>query len=65
MNDADLEMAGLQAAADRESALRRKGICTHGFYMAPRGQKAVCRHCGAEFATEAELLEERAERLGE
>jgi hypothetical protein len=61
--DADLEMAQLTAAANRESRLRKRGICTHSWYKAPAGQPAVCNHCNKEFPTEAALLAERSEVL--
>jgi hypothetical protein len=61
--DADLEMAELQAAANRESRLRKAGICTHGWYKAPAGQPATCNHCGKIFNTESALLESRKEAL--
>lgn len=61
--DADLEMAELQAAANHESRLRKMGICTHSWYKAPTGQPATCNHCGKVFPTEAHLLEERREAL--
>lgn len=63
--DGDLEMADLVRQGIAESKLRKAGKCPHGWYKAPAGQKAKCNDCGAEFATEDLLLEERAERLGE
>ena len=57
--DADFEMASLQAKGARSSALKRRGICDHG-WLAPAKPSAfhtgadysmVCNHCGKVFAT--------------
>lgn len=58
--DADFEMAELQNAAKREARLRKKGICTHGWY---NSKTATCNHCGKVFESEAHLLEDRRENL--
>ena len=64
MNDADIEMAELTAAANHESRLRRKAICAHGACRVRRAQsKATCADCGKVFDTEADLHEERQEVL--
>ena len=65
LQEADLEMAGLEAQANREAALRRAGICTHS-WIGPveLGKPArVCRHCNQVFKNEAELEESRREAL--
>ena len=61
--DADFEMRALQRAGNRSSALRRKGICTHGWWKS-EPTKAVCLHCGKEFKSDAELREESRELMG-
>lgn len=69
MNDADIEMAELEYAANREARLRRKGICAHGAYQGPPGPPNkptsvfTCFDCGKVFQTEEELHEERQEIL--
>lgn len=66
MNDADIEMADLQSAANHESSLRRKGICSHGWFQGTTGQPngpAKCNHCGKQFASVADLMDERAELM--
>jgi len=69
LQDADLEMAGLQATANREARLRRKGICSHGWLQCPPGPPdkpttvVTCLHCGQVFKTEAEAYEAKREAL--
>ena len=69
LQDADLEMAELQASANREARLRRKGICTHGWLQCPPGpidkptNVVTCLHCGQVFKTEAKANEARREAL--
>lgn len=55
-SDADLEMREIALAAHNISELKKKGICTHGWYFAPVGGKANCKECGAIFENEAALL---------
>lgn len=41
----------LEARGNKISALRRRGICVHGWVKCPPGQQAVtCLDCGAVFA---------------
>lgn len=53
--DADFEMRSLQAQARRDAALRKKGICTHGWVQGPPGPESEprtnwkCLDCGQEF----------------
>ena len=53
--DADLEMAELQALANREARLRARGLCTHGWLQGPPGppnhptQVVTCLDCGQVF----------------
>lgn len=64
--DADFEMRALQAKGNRSAALRRRGICDHG-WLAPESPTAfhaganysmVCNHCGKVFPTaEAAYME--------
>lgn len=67
--DADLEMHTLTQAANRESRLRKKGICCHGSLQCPPGPPGkptnvvTCRDCGKVFATEREAYQERQELL--
>lgn len=55
-NDADLEMHEITLAAHNISRLKKKGICTHGWYFAPAGHRAHCKECNADFESEAALL---------
>lgn len=71
MNDTDLEMAALEGAARHETALRKRGVCTHGslqgahpvFAPELRGAQIKCRDCGRVFADLEDCLEERNELL--
>lgn len=47
--DADLEMAALIEAGNRAAALKRQGICTHGWLFAPSYGEAHCKECGQVF----------------
>lgn len=57
--DADFEMRALQAAGNRASALRKRGICSHGWmqpnnpsaFHAGKDYSVVCNHCGKVFAS--------------
>jgi hypothetical protein len=61
-NDADLEYAQLLNSAAHESALRKIGICTHGWRRATADGKQECLHCH-KISTEQELDDERREAL--
>jgi hypothetical protein len=71
MNDTDIEMAGLEAAANHESQLRRQGICCHGAYRSYNPKwtphlkpgQAQCSDCKQIFETEDDLHEDRREKL--
>ena len=69
IQDADIEMAELTAAANRESRLRKRGICTHGWIQGPPGpwnkptKVWTCLHCGKVFQSEEDLMENRRELL--
>jgi hypothetical protein len=69
IQDADIEMRDLQASANRETRLRRQGICTHGWLQCPPGPASkptkvvTCLHCGQTWATEDEAHEARREAL--
>ena len=65
--DADFDMRSLQAAGARSSALKKRGICDHG-WLAPANPSSfhtgadysmVCNHCGKVFANEEQAYEER------
>ena len=61
--DADIEMAELNATADREAALRHQGYCTHSYRQGGLpGGLTKCLDCG-KVATEEDLDEERQELL--
>ena len=59
--DADLEMAELTASANHHAALRKRGLCTHGWRQGPPGPWHkpttvwTCLHCGKVFQSEAEM----------
>lgn len=59
--DADFETAEMEGAARRSSALKRKGICDHGWLREGRDGKTSCLNCQAMFANINDLL--RAARL--
>ncbi len=67
--DSDLEMTELTAAANRESWLRKRGICTHGWRQGPPGPASkpttvwTCLDCGQVFQSEAEMETARQEAL--
>lgn len=71
MNDADIEMAHLEEAARHESALKRMGICAHGWRQryTPthrpdlRPGQIQCLDCKVIFDSEEEANEARAEAL--
>ena len=62
-NDADIETAQLNAAADHESALKRKGICAHGWLQNHPDGTATCKDCGKVFASFDAACDERADVL--
>lgn len=53
--DADIEQAEFGALGRRVTALRRKGICTHGWVQGQPGRSMTgpikCLDCGQEFLT--------------
>ena len=58
LRDADVEMAGLEAIGRRVAALRKRGICAHGWVQGAPGSAAnfdaspvTCHECGAVFPT--------------
>lgn len=59
--DADFNQRALEQAGALTAALRRRGICDHGWLMAPDGEPAKCLHCGAVFADAAAAHEARRE----
>ena len=59
--DADFDQRDLEAAGALTAALRRRGICDHGWLMAPDGEPARCLHCGAVFADAEAAYEARRE----
>jgi hypothetical protein len=59
--DADLQQSALERAGAKSAALRRRGICDHGWLMAPDGEPARCLHCGAVFADAEAAYEARRE----
>ena len=67
--DADIEMAQLTRAANRESRLRKRGICTHSWFQGPPGPTTnptnvyTCHHCGKVFKTQDELMADRNKAL--
>jgi hypothetical protein len=61
LNDADIEMAELEAAGRRSSALRKRGICDHGWLQV--GEPTTCLHCGKSFPNADAAYEERREIL--
>lgn len=69
IQDADIEMADLQAAANREARLRKRGICTHGWLQGPPGPPdapttvATCLHCGQTWPTIDDAHEARRAAL--
>lgn len=59
--DADFDQRGLEAAGALTAALKRRGVCDHGWLMAPAGKPAKCLHCGAVFADAEAAYEARRE----
>ena len=59
--DADLQQGAMERAGTLTAALRRRGICDHGWLMAPDGEPARCLHCGAVFADAEAAYEARRE----
>lgn len=51
--DADFEMRDLEEKGRRSAALRKKGICDHGWRQVGNGRNGIeigkfkCLHCGA------------------
>lgn len=63
MNDADLEMAHLEELGNRSAALKKRGICTHGYFQVMEDKTAECLDCGKTFPSSEHLHEEATERL--
>jgi hypothetical protein len=63
VNDADLEMAELEAAAAHEARLRKRGRCPHGWRHAPDNGPVTCLDCGATFPDIEAAEEARREVL--
>ena len=65
LQDADIEMHDLEQAARHQSALKRKGICVHGWRKIGQwpDKTCTCLDCGRVFATEADCDEETREIL--
>ena len=63
LRDADLEMAGLEAQARRASALRKRGICTHGWISCEDGRTILCQECKVRFVGKDAWLSARREAL--
>jgi len=59
--DADFDQRALEQAGALTAALRRRGICDHGWLMAPEGEPAKCLHCGEVFADAEAAYEARRE----
>jgi hypothetical protein len=58
----DAAAAMLDAAGNKIAALRRRGICTHGWLSGPPGKPVItCNDCGATFETYA--ARDRAARI--
>ncbi len=58
LRDADVEMAALESAGRRVAALRKRGICAHGWIQGAPGNgntfdvsPVTCHECGAVFPT--------------
>jgi hypothetical protein len=68
---ADLETSGLLAIAQRTAALRRQGICAHGWLQGPPGPPnhpttvVTCNYCGQVFDTFESAYAARAEILSD
>jgi hypothetical protein len=59
-NDADLEMAELEAEGNRIAALRARGVCTHGWTQGARGANdPTLRGTPERMAPDAPPLEQR------
>ncbi len=72
MKDTDIELASLNATANRETYLKKQGTCCHGFLQekfhpvfAPDlvGNQVKCRDCGKVFPNLEWCMDEREERL--
>jgi len=59
--DADILTAQLHALGRRDSALRKRGICSHGWSQGQAPCK--CLHCGKVFPTFDAMCAERREIL--
>jgi hypothetical protein len=71
MNDADIETAQLEETARHESALHRKGICTHGWRQGYtpthrpdlKPGQIQCLDCKVIFNSEEEANDARTEAM--
>ena len=61
--DADLEMAGLQNLARRESQLKKQGICAHGWCQGHPDGTVTCNECKEVFPNEVARDEARYDAL--
>lgn len=61
--DADIEMTELTAAGNRAAALKKQGICTHGWLFAPSYGEAHCKECRQVFPDAEAAYDAAAEAL--
>ena len=66
--DADFEMRDLEAAAARDTALKARGICTHGWVQGTPGRqtgpvRCLEEGCGKVFESDEAWLDARDEAL--
>jgi hypothetical protein len=64
--DADMLQAELYRLGRMDSALRKRGICSHGWSQGIPGNPdgpTKCLHCGKLFASFQDMLNERREVL--
>ena len=60
-NDADYEMAELERQGNIIGHLRKKGICLHGWIMAPDNKPVVCLYCDKQWPDKESFDEEYRE----
>ena len=61
IQDADLEMNSLVSTARTMNRLKKKGICFHGWRLAPDRGEAKCLDCGKVFVNTEEMEDETRE----